>query len=484
MSRQSRKERGARKHKKAIRRKKKLNARARTPARPAPPSMVVLPRALPQGHASQVRRKAWTLWDPGRDWHPPRHQPVLKTVPGPGPALFGIPMPHDRRIALYPRREDGEAGPVPLEQIPINQQLTWTDEPPVWRDARASEVCWLNGPRLDGDTVRGDVVVHFLVDTEEGTVWSPVVPIELTRQGEAWELDAGGVGAGRLERDAVEWEWGAEDTHVNALCTFLDEQVELLWRVLGGGPGLDAAWRVRALRGPSPVYKRWAIDDVMALGEQAVPPLLAILDGVLDGDSANQSPDDCGPLYALTLLAHIGSRDAHDRFLSLARMERDRFERWFGGYLTERFDAALLRTSHGDVGGMLDLVQDRHCDGYLRSSAVGALLGAVALGQADRDEVLAVLAAQLEPGASVDPNSYIWCGVGGAILDLHGVDYLDQLVEACECGLIEPMHFDANYVRQQMGSDREPHEPACLELLHTRNVHQWIGWWASFDDQR
>lgn len=490
MGRRPGKKSGARKHAKAIRRRKKLDARARKDRRrPTASPPVELRREAarppkpprPPAPTRPVRPRPWALWDPGVRGVNPRRLPALQTDPGPGPTLYGIPLPHERRIALYARTQDGQTGPVLLGQLPLDQVVTWVEEPPVLRDALASEVSWRTGPRLDGGVVRGDVVVHYLVDTEEGTIWSPVVPIMLTGQGEAREVDVGGEAGGVLRRDGVEWDWGSGGTHVRALCAFLDDQAALLWRVLDGGPGLDAAWRVRALRGPSPIYKHWAVDDVLGLGERAVPPLLAILDGVLV-DPADEESHDVGPFYALSLLAHIGSREAHDRFLALARLPAGRFERWFGGYLTEQFDAALLRTSGGNVDGIVGLVQDRHSDGYLRAQAADALVAAVALGHADRREVLAMLAGQLQPDASVDPGSYIWSGVGTAILDLHGVGYLDQLVEACESGLIEPLTFSADHVREQLGSDPQPYEPGCLELVQTQDVHAWIASWACFDD--
>ncbi|MBT3220523.1 MAG: DUF1186 domain-containing protein, partial [Proteobacteria bacterium] len=231
------------------------------------------------------------------------------------------------------------------------------------------------------------------------------------------------------------------------------------------------------IQGPSPGYKWWAVEDLVHHANEVVPHLIAILDAVLDGA---RDEDDLGPLYALSLLAHLGVREAHPTLLALARLDDDDFEWVFGDYLTEQFDAALLRTSGGELEGIRKLLCDRKADGYIRSHAADALAVATVLGQAKREEVLALLVSQLHPDAARDPTSYFWSGVGTTILDMCGVECEEELIRACETKLIDPMHFDAEYAREVLHEERERFPSRCEELATTQDVHRWLGWWACF----
>ena len=420
----------------------------------------------------------YSVWDPGTGgFGVPTRRPVYESLPGAGPALVAIPF-DDRWIALYPRSVDGSAGPVPLAEIPVDQEVAWVDRPARIRDAAVHQVAWSEEPILDGGALRGTIIVHTLVDGEVGAFWSPRIPVEVTGTGGARELYAE-VAGGVLRADGLDMNWGTDGTHAWAVSAFLEAEQPLLWRMLHGGPGIDAAWRVGAITGPSSGYKRWAVDALVRHSEGVVPHLLAVLEGILNGVA---EPDDVGPLYALSLLAHLRAPEAHAILLRLARLDRDVFEAALRGYLTEQFDAALLRTAGEDLQGIQELLLDRDVHGYLRSHAANALVAAVELERADRTEVLALLASQLDSSASSDPDSYIWSGVGSALLALHAVEFEQQLVEACESGLVERMHFDAQYVRDRLRADPEPLDSQCLDLARNDDVHRWIGWWACFQE--
>lgn len=480
MARKKDRKRGQKKHAKLLKRRKKRSSRVARSSKKPPLQPAAEPTQRPEAETMCRTPKAFSVWDPANRFGKAVHYPVLEHLPGPGPALIAIPFDGDR-IALYPRSDDGSYGPAPLVEIPIDQQVTWVDAPVPVREADLHHVTWLDEPTLEGDALRGTIVVHILVDGELGSFWSPRVAVEVERRGaELYDLHADVIG-GVLSCDGLEIEWGSDNTHAEALAEFLKTQEKLLWRMLHGGQGIDPAWRVNAISGLSPRYKRWAVEDLVHQANEVVPHLIAILDAVLRGV---RDSNDLGPLYALSLLAHLGTHEVHDTLLALARLDADDFEEVFGAYLTDQFDAALLKTARGELGGIRELLLDRDADGYLRSQAANALAGATELGQADREVVLALLASQLNPDASSDPYGYVWTGIGSTILDLHGVEYEEQLIEAIENGLIEPMAFDEDYVREVLHGDTPLRvDFRCLDLVRTDDVHQWIGWWACFKDR-
>jgi len=128
------------------------------------------------------------------------------------------------------------------------------------------------------------------------------------------------------------------------------------------------------------------------------------------------------------------------------------------------------------------LVQDRNADEYLRAQAAAAVAGAVALGYADRGEILELLAGLLTPDAA-EEGSYFWGGVGSAMPHLYPVEYQDRLVEACHHWLIEPMQFDAGYVVDEIakGPAHAVENLRCVEEPGWHDIHSRLEWWAGFD---
>ena len=183
------------------------------------------------------------------------------------------------------------------------------------------------------------------------------------------------------------------------------------------------------------------------------------------------------------LLSHFRCTEAHDRLVNLGRrLPTDAFEAVFGGFLTEGYDSVLLRTCGGDSSKMRQLLLDRAADEYLRSQAADALAGAAVLGYADRSEILEMMANLLTPDAA-EEGSYLWSGVGSAMLHLYPVEYQDRLAQACHEWLIEPMHFDAEHVTEPIakGPAHAVEALRCVEEPGWHDIHAKLEWWACFD---
>lgn len=419
--------------------------------------------------------------------------PVLETLPGPGPAVMAAKF-GEHGIALYRRDESGACVPVSPLDLPLGTEVYCADETLDILEASPHRVRWESEPAwLDG-ALRGSLVVHDLVLEEWGLEWAPVVPVVVkkdTFEDERWIVEAGqGLAEGYLDARGIDWWGGSDGSHAYAVPEFLGSQARELWdrveRSVANEPveapaEADPQQLVEAIKGPSPSYKRAAIDALVAHREAVIPGLLGVLDEIL---ASPPDSDEFGfeGIYALVLLAHFRCTEAHDRLVKLGRrLSTEAFEAVFGGFLTEGFDAALLRTCGGDSSKIRELLLDRNADEYLRSQAADALAGSVVLGYADRGEVLELFASLLTPEAA-EEGSYVWSGVGSAMLHLYPVEHQDRLVRACHEWLIEPMHFDAEHVLEVIGKGpvHAVEGLSCVEAPGRRDIHAKLEWWACF----
>jgi len=370
----------------------------------------------------------------------------------------------------------------------VDTEVWWAEEAPRVGRPRPEAVSWHSRPRWHEGALEGVLVVRDLVEDVEGLVWSPLVPVAVTRQPEGrWWVDAGeGLTEGELEAEGIDWFSGSDGSHAYVVSSFLGRQARALRALLeeapsdGGAP--DPRALVEAIRGPSPDYKWQAVEALVAHQEEVTPHLLEVLDevqqGLLEGSF---SQDDFSGHYALVLLAHFRCQAAHERLLALARLPVRTFEEGLGGFLSEGFDAALLATCGGSAAGIRELARDRQVSGYLRSQAADALAGAVVLGHAPRGETLDLLAALMTP-EEADWGDYLWAGVAGAMLSLFALEHEDLMVQACHEGLIEPLLMGPDDIRGmlEVGPAPAPSDLQCLERVLGGDLHWWMSWWACF----
>lgn len=445
-------------------------------------------------------------------WEPPPRQAVLypavlspegpqppafETLPGPGPSFLTAKF-GERGLALYRRHESGACVPVSPLDLPLDTEVSWADEPFDVLEARSNRVRWESEPVWRDDALVGTIVVHDLALDECGLLWAPVVPVIVKQdalEGKRWRVDAGqGLAEGYLDSRGIDWWGGGDGSHAHAVASFLSNKARTLWdrvqRTEASEPveapaEADPQQLVEAIKGPSPKYKRAAIDALVAHREAVIPGLLTMLDEILRGPPGSDERDELefGGIYALVLLTHFRCTEAHDRLIALGRrLPADAFEEAFGGFLTEDYDFALLRTCGGDSSKIQQLVLDRAANEYLRAQAADALVGAVVLGYADRGEILELLASLLTPDAA-EEGSYVWSGVGSAMLHLYPVEHQDRLVQACHEWLIEPIHFDAEHVVREIakGPAHAVEGLRCVDGPGWHDIHSRLEWWACFD---
>ncbi len=250
----------------------------------------------------------------------------------------------------------------------------------------------------------------------------------------------------------------------------------------------DPQLLVDAIRGPSPRYKREAVDAIIAQQAQTTPLLLALVDEILQDpedylDDAGE--EDFDLLYGLMLLTHFRETAAHDLVVRLARLPTQTLDPLLSDLITEVLGTMLLATSGGRTDGFRAIVQDRAADPYARSQAADALAFAVHLGHADRKETLELLAGLLNEEESDEPDSYFWTGIGDAMLKLHPTEYADALYRAWDEELIDAIVYDDEDIEAKLGRTEE--EVAAeleqeIQRLTEKNIHDRMSWWACFHD--
>ena len=86
---------------------------------------------------------------------------------------------------------------------------------------------------FEREVVDGMLLVETLVQAEWGVVWFPKVSVMVDFDGEKWCVNVDdGLADGYLGPNSIEWWGGCYDSHVGAVCEFLEGEVRPLWALL------------------------------------------------------------------------------------------------------------------------------------------------------------------------------------------------------------------------------------------------------------
>lgn len=252
---------------------------------------------------------------------------------------------------------------------------------------------------------------------------------------------------------------------------------------LAAHPPVDPAALVAALRGPSPHYKRDAVEAVAAHGEVTGPRVLDVLrEALVEGfDVDALDEDDVGWLYATMMAVHLRPPGTHEVLLALARLDERTLDWLIGDYMTERFGTALFVTAEGESEGIRALLADRSACQWMRVAAATALTLMVGAGQLDRAEVAALLAGYLtrEEDATGD---YLCSGICNALTDVWPGDHLERIRWAYIQDLVHPGSIGLDEVEEAAADGPEAAMEGLRQSLHfhgTTALHE-LARWACF----
>lgn len=110
---------------------------------------------------------------------------------------------------------------------------------------------------------------------------------------------------------------------------------------------------------------------------------------------------------------------------------------------------------------------------------------AVRRGHAERGQVLSLLARVMMGQADL-PYSYVATGMCSALLDLGAVEHSDQIWQAWNEELLDPMHWHRSDIDELLAATREEvtrNLAAKESRLDQMKLHDWIGWWHCFSPE-
>lgn len=234
------------------------------------------------------------------------------------------------------------------------------------------------------------------------------------------------------------------------------------------------------------VYKRAEVDAALELHKEITPHLIGVLEEVLsDPASYAANQDYYAHIYTLVLLGHFKEQRAHRAIVELFSLPPDIPYQLFGDLVTETLPIILFRTCGGSTDMIRSLILNRDADEYCRSSAMRAMVFAVADGMIPREEVLALFGS-LFTGNEAAPDSVFWSFLADSVCDLYPEGMMGVIEKAFEDGLISPWVIGLESFERTLRTGKEQ----TFEGVRTKirrespeNVHDYMSWWACFKAQ-
>jgi len=231
------------------------------------------------------------------------------------------------------------------------------------------------------------------------------------------------------------------------------------------------------------VYKHAQVDAALELQEEITPHLIGVLEQVLsDPASYADNQDYYAHIYALILLGHFEEHRAHRVIVELFSLPPDLPYQLFGDLVTENLPIILFRTCGGSTDMIRSLILNKDADEYCRSSAMRAMVFAVADGMILREEVLALFRS-LFTGNEADSDSSFWSFLANSVCDLYPEGMMEVIEKAYRDGLISPWVIGIEDFERALRADKEQ----AFEQVRTKirrkspeNVHDYMSWWACF----
>lgn len=227
---------------------------------------------------------------------------------------------------------------------------------------------------------------------------------------------------------------------------------------------------------------RVALEEAAAHREEIVPRLLAVLEEVArDPVPFMEDQDRNIHIYAMYLLAQFRETRAYPLLVKVFSLPARGPFRLAGSVVTQDLASILASVSDGDPGGMMELVENGKVNEYVRASALDGIVTLFALGKRPRDFVVVYLRHLFQ---TLERNpSEVWNGVANVCADLGTQEFLTELRQAYDEGLVAPGSISWGEVEEalEMGPDTAwEHAVGRYELI--TNTAEAISWWSCFRD--
>ncbi len=227
---------------------------------------------------------------------------------------------------------------------------------------------------------------------------------------------------------------------------------------------------------------RNALEEAAAHREEIIPRLLGVLEEVAK-DTAGYLDDQDRNLhiYAMYLLAQFREPRAYPLLVKIFSAPGEVPFELAGDVVTQDLASILASVSDGDPSGMMELVENDKANEYARGSALDGFVTLMAFGRRTRDDVMAYL-RRLFQILERKPNE-VWNGLANVCADLCPVEFMMELRQAYDEGLVDPGSIGWDEVEEahEMGPDTAWKKARYRYRLITDTADA-ITWWGCFHD--
>jgi hypothetical protein len=235
------------------------------------------------------------------------------------------------------------------------------------------------------------------------------------------------------------------------------------------------------------VYAREMVEAAIGRQAEITPRLIEILQGAIeDPQSIIDNRERFDHIYALMLLGHLKSVEAHPVIIKLFHLPEDTIIRLYDDILTNNLPTVLANTCGGDIEPMKSLVVDPGVYDFVRISALKAIAYAVADNMALRDEAVAFMGTLFTGEEPVEDPDF-WGMIAPIACDLYPEEITPVIENAYEKDLISQSFIDHDSFRQTLQNGKT----ATLDKLRAErkrfdmnDLHAYRGNWRCFQAEK
>ena len=228
---------------------------------------------------------------------------------------------------------------------------------------------------------------------------------------------------------------------------------------------------------------REVLRRAIAQREEIIPELLEILEFTCENAETLAKEDNYfAHIYALYLLAQFRERRAYPLLNNLLNKPAELVDSLLGDMVTEGLPSILASIYDGDVNLLHKIIGNEEIDGYIRGSALHALVALVAQRRIVREEVVEYF-RELFNGGLEREYSHVWNALVGCSNYLYPEEIIRDIEQAYDEELVDLGYIEYEEIKNQLARSKDI---ALAELYKNRNYQliddtiQELEYWACF----
>lgn len=229
-------------------------------------------------------------------------------------------------------------------------------------------------------------------------------------------------------------------------------------------------------------YKRDSVDLAISHQEVVFPVLLEILDEIIEAPSLVVKEESYFAYsYAITILGHTGEKQAHERFLQIARLDEKYLDIILGDVLTEDFDYYLFNTSAGKFEKIFSLIQDSNLCMWSRVAAASAVRLIAEVYEESKEEILDLLASCIIKPASLEDSEVLEFVISDLAELRPGAEYFEKICHAYQKGWVHGGIVSLEEI-QAIFDGNDTYGMSRLKEKRELDIHARMQDWSCFNE--